>query len=155
MKIIQDEAALQLSFTSTVPNIEQAMEEIREFLNGHHNTSYHTKQNVFVISEELLQNAHNHGNKHNEEKSIFYSLSLDENSEVTITVEDEGEGYDVSEIRESLPSDPKHINKTGLILVHALSKEISFDKGGRKIAVKVSLEDSIQKLIQRSGIKHV
>jgi two-component sensor histidine kinase len=150
MEIRKTKPRLTLNFSSTAGNVEKAVEEIHSFLDAHSEINYISKQNIFVISEELIQNAHIHGNLEDTEKTIFYSLDLGGGDEFTVSVEDEGNGYTPEKLGKNLPHDPKQISKKGLILVKTLAKDISFEKAGKKIVVKVSLEDSIEKLIQRS-----
>lgn len=155
MEVVKNKQTLQLSFDSTAENIENANGEIRSFLNKQKNINHTVKQNVFVISEELIQNAYIHGNEKNAEKSISYALNMNGKEVFSISVEDEGKGYDVQKMQKNPPFDPKHTSRQGLILVNTLAKDVSFQNGGRKIVVTVSVQDTIQKLLQRSGKEHV
>lgn len=150
MEIRKTKPRLTLNFSSTAGNMEKAVEEIHSFLDAHSEINYISKQNVFVISEELIQNAHIHGNLEDVGKTISYCLDLSGRDEFTISVEDEGNGYRPEKLEQNPPNDPKRISKKGLILVKTLAKDIVFDNAGKKIIVTVSLEDSIEKLIQRS-----
>lgn len=155
MNITKERKKLELIFASTAENVEQANSEIRTFLTMYYNFTYSAKQNVLVISEELLQNAYIHGNKEDPEKNIFYTLDMNGNTALTVTVEDEGTGFDVVKKQNGLPNDPKHVVRQGLILVNALANNVSYQDGGKKIEVTVSVEDTIQKLLERSEKENV
>jgi len=91
--------------------------------------------NISICLDELLNNAHAHGNLLDETKKIFLRAVFDA-EKLAITVEDEGEGFDCaalagefSENAATLPS------KRGLFIVNYLMDELIFNEKGTSITM--------------------
>ena len=91
--------------------------------------------NISICLDELLNNAHAHGNLLDETKKIFLRAVFDA-EKLAITVEDEGEGFDCaalagefSENAATLPS------KRGLFIVNYLMDELIFNENGTSITM--------------------
>ena len=50
-----------------------------------------------------------------------------------VQVDDEGEGFDFESLVSDLPENPQSLTKRGLVLVHELSEELRFERGGCRV----------------------
>ncbi len=96
--------------------------------------------NISICMDELLNNALIHGNDLDETKKIFVRLSF-EHEKFTMSVEDEGNGFDYNnlliEFAEFSQTLPK---KRGLFIVNYLTDEISFNEKGNVITMVKNLK---------------
>jgi serine/threonine-protein kinase RsbW len=92
-----------------------------------------------VVINELLQNAVRHGTKGNCEKHIKITAGLGENGNVTITVEDEGEGYCYDSLccSKGILDEACNLEETGrgMIIVERLCEKVEVNKKGNRITV--------------------
>jgi len=88
---------------------------------------------ILVSTIEAVNNAIVHGNKGNEEKRVFVSF-LSNGSSFTVSVRDEGEGYDYSQLPD--PTAPENIEKLsgrGVFLMKKLADGIEFNEEGKEV----------------------
>jgi anti-sigma regulatory factor (Ser/Thr protein kinase) len=94
---------------------------------------------LLLVVRELLMNAIRHGNE-----SIRARLALIRIARrgrlFEIQVDDEGEGFDYESLELGLPEDPQSLAKRGLVLVHELSEELAFERGGCRVRAVVDPE---------------
>ncbi|GMW01771.1 MAG: hypothetical protein AMXMBFR84_29080 [Candidatus Hydrogenedentota bacterium] len=95
---------------------------------------------VPIVLRELLTNALEHGSKNNPEKKIACRVTRIGDNAIEVVVEDEGNGFDFSELDLSAPSSPDEDWHRGLRLVHTLSDSLQFDAGGRRVTALLSWE---------------
>ncbi|MBC7797797.1 MAG: ATP-binding protein [Pyrinomonadaceae bacterium] len=91
--------------------------------------------NVFIALDEAFVNAVKHGNRFNHEKIVKISAEISP-SEARFTVEDEGEGFDVSAIPD--PLDPENLFKTsgrGVLLIQNIMDEVSYNERGNQVTM--------------------
>ncbi len=89
--------------------------------------------NIMISVTECISNAIIHGNRNDKNKLVHLELSIEENT-LKFTIEDEGIGFDSSELKD--PTEPENIEKTGgrgIFLIKHLSDEVKFEESGRKI----------------------
>ncbi|MEP1359665.1 MAG: ATP-binding protein [Marinobacter alexandrii] len=87
--------------------------------------------NIMIAVTESVNNAIVHGNQSNSKKSVHLQLAL-EDSLIRFTVEDEGTGFDYSNLPD--PTLPENLSKPGgrgIFLMKNLCDEVSFKKDGR------------------------
>jgi serine/threonine-protein kinase RsbW len=88
---------------------------------------------IMVSALEAVNNAVMHGNGNNEEKVVKIVIIV-KNREMTVSVEDEGEGF----IPEKIP-DPTHpenienLRGRGVFLMSRLADEIKFNSKGNRV----------------------
>jgi serine/threonine-protein kinase RsbW len=99
------------------------------------------KTNLFVALDEAFVNAVKHGNKFDHKKNIRIIADISKD-EARFTVEDEGEGFDVTNIPD--PLDPENLFKTsgrGVLFIYNIMDEVQYnDRGNRLTMVKKAPE---------------
>jgi serine/threonine-protein kinase RsbW len=82
-----------------------------------------------------------HGNKGNPDKNISVILQFNP-EKFTLTIQDEGDGFDVSTFSQQLMANQLEIpTKRGLFIVKYLTDEISFNNKGNEITATMYLND--------------
>ncbi|MEO9482874.1 MAG: ATP-binding protein [Ekhidna sp.] len=87
--------------------------------------------NIMIAVTESVNNAIVHGNQSNSTKNVHLQLAL-EKSLIKFTVEDEGAGFDYTNLDD--PTLPENLSKPGgrgIFLMKNLCDEVSFKKDGR------------------------
>jgi serine/threonine-protein kinase RsbW len=88
--------------------------------------------NIMISVTECISNAIIHGNQSNKNKLVHLELTM-ENDLLKFTIEDEGMGYDASELKD--PTAPENIEKTGgrgIFLIKQLTDDVKFEDNGKK-----------------------
>jgi serine/threonine-protein kinase RsbW len=96
---------------------------------------------IMLTLSEAVNNAIMHGNNENPEKEVVVLSSWDEgNRTLTISVEDEGEGFDPDEIPDPL-KDENLLNEggRGVYLIEQYADDLTFSKGGSKATITFQL----------------
>jgi len=88
--------------------------------------------NIMISVTECVSNAIIHGNQSDKNKLVHLELTM-ENDLLKFTIEDEGMGYDASELKD--PTAPENIEKTGgrgIFLIKQLTDDVKFEDNGKK-----------------------
>lgn len=96
--------------------------------------------NIMIAITESVNNAIIHGNKSDNNKNVFLSLSTEDNL-ISFEVKDEGEGFDYNTLPD--PTSPENIDKPGgrgIFLMKALSDELSFDEEGKTVKLSFYID---------------
>lgn len=86
--------------------------------------------NVLISTVEAVTNAIVHGNENNPDKDVKIEV-LKEDKTLTVTIEDEGNGFDMNLIPD--PTKPDYIEKPdgrGIFLMKNLTDDLQFEKNG-------------------------
>jgi len=108
---------------------------------------------VEIALREALANAIIHGNHGNSRKRVHVCCRC-KPGEVTITVKDEGRGFDVNKIvNPAAPENTGSIHGRGIYLMRALMDEVRFEEGGvvvrmRKSASRLTSPDAHKKSLE-------
>ena len=89
--------------------------------------------NLFIALDEAFVNAVKHGNKFDVAKLVRISADVSP-KEARFTVEDEGEGFDISAIPD--PLDPENLFKTsgrGVLIIHNVMDEVKYNERGNRV----------------------
>lgn len=89
--------------------------------------------NLFIALDEAFVNAVKHGNKFDARKLVKVSAEVS-TVEARFTVEDEGDGFDISAIPD--PLDPENLFKTsgrGVLIIHNIMDEVKYNERGNRI----------------------
>jgi serine/threonine-protein kinase RsbW len=128
------EARLQL--LSAYENIELAEKVLNE-LCGSAKVDEETTYWVGMALREALANAIKHGNKLNPEKSVLVRIRLKGDDELRIDVEDEGDGFDPTDLQD--PTSPDNLLRSsgrGVFYMRQFMDQVSFragERGGTRI----------------------
>ena len=88
--------------------------------------------NILIAVTEAVNNAINHGNKNNSDKSIYLSCQENENGSLSFQIEDEGKGFDYDSLPDpTLPENLEKVNGRGVFLMKNLADEVSFSEEGK------------------------
>lgn len=91
------------------------------------------QSNLFVALDEAFVNAVKHGNLNDPEKLLRVTSELSEH-EAIFTVEDEGDGFNVSEIPD--PTDAANLFKStgrGVLLIYNIMDEVEYSERGNRL----------------------
>ena len=129
-------AELQQSFPSQVeaisPSVDQVMGFVRNFQKADGSAS-----EIETALREALANAVVHGNGENPRKRVYVYCRCYMDGEVSITVRDEGRGFDKNTVPD--PTTPENRLLTrgrGIYLMEALMHEVSFEDGGAVVHMR-------------------
>jgi serine/threonine-protein kinase RsbW len=127
MEIMENHKIVFSSKTENIVFVEKMVEEIcEEFKISEDNFG-----NILVAITEAVNNAIQHGNKLNPNKSIDITFEQQEQA-LRFRVKDEGDGFDFSNIPD--PTDPENIEKPhgrGIFLMKHLADHVDFLENGR------------------------
>lgn len=91
--------------------------------------------NLFIALDEAFANAIRHGNKLDPTKMVRISADLS-SEEASFTVEDEGEGFDISSIPD--PREPMNLLKAsgrGVFFISNIMDEVRYNERGNRITM--------------------
>lgn len=91
--------------------------------------------NLFIALDEAFVNAVKHGNKFDANKIVKLSAEVS-TKEARFTIEDEGEGFDVSAIPD--PTNPENLFKTsgrGVLFIHNIMDEVTYNERGNRLTM--------------------
>ena len=92
---------------------------------------------IEIALREALLNAIIHGNREDPYKCVYVTIRCSADGEVSITVRDEGAGFDSDSIAD--PTAPENLFSTdgrGIYLMRALMDEVSFEDGGTVVYMR-------------------
>jgi serine/threonine-protein kinase RsbW len=98
---------------------------------------------IMLSLSEAVNNAIIHGNNKDPEKQVVVHSALDEENRIlTISVEDEGEGFDPEEIPDPLKEE-NLLNESGrgVYLIRQYADELQFSEGGSKATIIFQLDN--------------
>jgi CheY-like chemotaxis protein len=99
--------------------------------------------NLFIALDEAFVNAVKHGNRSDPHKLVRITADLSAR-EARFTIEDEGEGFDVSSIPD--PLDPSNLFKTsgrGVLLIYNIMDEVAYNERGNSLTMVKRPESSL------------
>lgn len=92
--------------------------------------------NILIAVTEAVNNAIQHGNHNNPEKSVTITYNIDPSS-ITFFIKDEGNGFDHKNLPDpTAPENIDKINGRGIFLMKNLSDNIQFDENGKQVQLK-------------------
>ncbi len=91
-----------------------------------------------TVIQELLKNAIEHGNGNDTGKMIRADITYIPDGCFEIWVEDEGQGFDYTEVNSIKRDDISRKNQRGYLLIHTLSDQVSFNEKGNGVKAVVS-----------------
>lgn len=125
----ESEDSLYLTVVSETEQVAAVLERVVRF--ARRQGQWDTNALLLVV-RELLINAIVHGNESKASRMAFVRVAR-RGRLFEVQVDDEGEGFDYGKLDLCLPDDPQSLEGRGLVLVHELSEEIVFERGGRRV----------------------
>ncbi|MBU0754944.1 MAG: ATP-binding protein [Planctomycetes bacterium] len=148
-EIIKGPGFLIFSLTGFSPHAERILNATTEFFKEY---EIHEFSKLTVVFWELLTNAALHGNADAAQGRIIAKINHLQDRQFTVTVEDNGGGFDFQNLDMRLPEDPKGVKRRGYILINALSDWIKFNDKGNRITASVTL-DRVDKAVINDTIE--
>jgi len=119
-----------------VPSLVENIRVVESFIDNSKDT-FHIEDdiygNIMVAVTEAVNNAIRHGNKFDKDKHVYLSLYV-EKDRVRFEIEDEGEGFDYTNLID--PTAPENLENPGgrgIFLIRHLADEVEFNNDGRKV----------------------
>lgn len=109
--------------------------------------------NLFVALDEAFVNAVKHGNRNDPCKLVRIAAELSA-TEARITIEDQGEGFDVKEIPD--PCDPDNLFKAsgrGVLLIYNIMDKVEYNERGNRLTMVKKSEEALEKKLVESSSK--
>ena len=122
----------------TVPSSFKEIKQVASAIAGLLKNAKADESDIFDIRlslEEALINAAKYGNKLDERRNVFIDFTIAGNK-VTITIEDEGEGFDHNDLPD--PTKEENLLKSsgrGVFLIKHLMDEVEYNKKGNRITI--------------------
>ena len=131
--ILKLDLTLKADVTAITPTVEQVMSIVRDM-----KCAEGREFDIETALREALANAIVHGCGGDSRKSIQLVVACDATRGMLLIVRDPGKGFDISQVPN--PVVGQNIYAThgrGIYLINQLMDEVSFDKGGTEIRMKV------------------
>ena len=127
---------LRQSFPSQIQAIPPFVDQLMHFIAN--SRSKDGNETIIEIAlSEALENAVVHGNGQSPDKRVSVTCCCTLDGEVSITVQDEGQGFDTRTLPD--PTAPENRLRTsgrGVYLMEALMDEVRFEKGGALVYMR-------------------
>lgn len=118
-----------------VERVEPFVRELQEWI-GFSDDQY---GNIMLSINEAVTNAIIHGNEQDPSKKVYVKARLEDKT-LTVTVKDEGKGFDPANLPN--PLDKENLLKEGgrgVYLIKQYSDEVKFSKEGTRITIQFHL----------------
>lgn len=129
-RVEENDVLIKFTLSSDMSLVDRVINDCNDFISRF---NINKTDNTKLIIRELLINAIEHGNDSKLELNINCQLSMIGERRFQLIVEDQGEGFDFTNLNHQIPEDPQEQRSRGLPLVNALADEIVFEEGGRKV----------------------
>src|SRR5215213_3448745 len=108
------------------------------------------RSNLLIALDEAFVNAVKHGDRHDHQKLVRIIADLSP-KDARFTIEDEGEGFNVSDIPD--PRDPENLFKTsgrGVLLIYNIMDEVEYNERGNRLTMVKRPESSLDHELMES-----
>lgn len=125
---------LEIRFATSLDAIDRVCREVRRFLVD---AGHETASDLFAVDlvlREGLTNAVRHGNSHDRTKDVICRVSLEEDRQVRMDIEDQGPGFDWKKRRDRLPDDTDEHGR-GLLIMKTYVSEFWFNDQGNRLTL--------------------
>ncbi len=137
----------EIAFPSSIKYLEE-VERITTKIASELQFKESVRDDLSIAVTELFNNALHHGNKGDATKKIVVTFKI-QNKALSITVKDEGEGFEPEKLRDPLlPENIYDVSGRGIYLVKQLVDDLKFnitDKGSEITIVKKLPNSKLQK----------
>ena len=127
---------LQRSFPSQVQVISPFVDQLMRFI-LHFRPTDGSEIDIETTLREALASAVIHGNRENPSKRVFVECRCHTNGEISITVQDEGTGFDIGGVPDPTAPESRLFNHgRGIYLMTTLMDEVVFEKNGAVVHMR-------------------
>jgi serine/threonine-protein kinase RsbW len=127
---------LHQSFRSQIRAISPSVAEVMRFM-GNFRKKDESESEIETAVGEALANAVIHGNGENSCKRVYIDCRCYRDGEVSMTVRDEGRGFDTTAVPDPTTSANRLVpHGRGVYLMRALMDEVSFEEGGTVVHMR-------------------
>ena len=127
---------LRQSFPSQIHAISPFVDQLMSFIAKSRNKDG-SETNIEMALIEALENAVVHGNCEDPHKPVEVTCRCTADGEVSITVQDEGQGFDSGTLPDpTAPENRLHTSGRGIYLMRTLMDEVCFEKGGAVVHMR-------------------
>ena len=121
---------LRQSLSSQIDAISPFVDQLMSFITKHRNNDG-SETEIEMALIEALENAVVHGNCEDPHKRVYVTCRCTAEGEVSITVQDEGQGFDADTLPDPTASENRlRSSGRGIYLMKTLMDEVCFEKGG-------------------------
>lgn len=121
---------LRQSFPSQIHAISPFVDQLMSFITKPRNRDG-SETDIEMALIEALENAVVHGNCEDPHKPVYVTCRCTAEGEVSITVQDEGQGFDTGTLPDPTPPENRlRTSGRGIYLMKTLMDEVCFEKGG-------------------------
>jgi serine/threonine-protein kinase RsbW len=121
---------LRQSLPSQIAIISPFVDQLMHFI-ARFRTPDGSELNIEAALHEALANAIVHGNQEDLRKLVFVACRCTTDGEVSLTVQDEGQGFDTAAVQD--PTTPENrllAHGRGIYLMKTLMDDVGFEQGG-------------------------
>ena len=130
-------------FEVWIPNDTAEGHEVQERIAGlleKHGWSMRDVFGVRLALEEALVNAIKHGNRMDPAKQVYIACKF-ASDEVSITIEDQGEGFQITDVPD--PTDDDNLDKPGgrgIMLIRSFMSSVEYNDRGNRLCMAKRLD---------------
>ncbi|HWC18055.1 MAG TPA: ATP-binding protein, partial [Terriglobales bacterium] len=131
--------SLRSQIEAISPFLDQLMRSIKKFRDADG-----TEVDIEIAVREAITNAVVHGNHEDPNKRVFVTSRCSEEGEVSITIRDEGPGFDTSRLPD--PTAPENVlsnHGRGIYLMRTLMDEVTFEQNGTLLKMSKRLHSQV------------
>jgi serine/threonine-protein kinase RsbW len=143
---------LRQSLPSRIEAISPFLDQLMRFILNFRNADG-TEVEIEMALREALANAVIHGNRENSYKRVHVECRCNMDGEVSITVRDEGQGFESSTVPDpTTPENRLFTHGRGIYLMKTLMGEVSFEQNGAIVHMR-KRSNARSAAPRRAGIK--
>ncbi len=141
LPFVELQRALPSRVADISPSVDHVMRFVNRFIEGFGDV--HAGELIEIALREALANAVIHRNHESPDKDVFVTCRCSMDGEVSITVRDQGEGFDTGALPDT--TDPNRgmlAHGRGIRIIQACMDEVCFEEGGRGVRMRKRLRRS-------------
>lgn len=127
---------LRQSFPSQIQPISPFIHQLMHFI-ARSRSMDGSELEIETALREALANAILHGNQEHPHKRVYVTCRCSTDGEVSITVQDEGQGFDTGTLPDpTAPENRARPSGRGVYLMKTLMDEVRFEEGGAVVSMR-------------------
>ena len=127
---------LRQSFPSQIDAISPFVDQLMSFITKFRNKDG-SETDIEMALIEALENAVVHGNCEDPHKRVYVTCRCTAEGEVSITVQDEGQGFDSNAVLDPTTPENRLVKHgRGIYLMKTLMDEVRFERGGAVVSMR-------------------